>query len=861
MTDDGGMVAPRETGRPTGDPSAQEGAAASARRLRPGPGGNPALDRLAELAARLLRAPSSQVSLLPGAATVVGGAGLPPGTVGSDSPVADSICTLTARSGAPVVVEDAAADERVRDLPPVASGAVGSYLGVPLTADDGHVVGALCVLDGSPRRWPEADVALLQQVATSVVAELERSALSAEHGTGQLVWGLAVEAAGIGTFDWDLTTGALTWDERLLELFGHDAATFDRTIEAFNARVHPDDLPWVTAALEGAVEACGEYDAEYRVVLPGGGLRWVAARGRALGDASGRAVRLLGAAYDTTAVREGDARLSRVLESMSAAFLSLDHEWRITYANAEAERVLGRARQDLLGEVLWEAFPAAVGTVFDTQYREAVRTGQPVAFEAHYPAPLDAWYEVRAWPGPEGLSLYFLDVTARRTAQAEAARAAQRSALLSDVSAELTDTLDPEVAAARLARLVVPALADGCIVSRLDGEHGDWRRGLHDSGSWHVEPGLRPLLERYCALRAGALTDASHVARVVRTGRRVVVPRGAGDRLDDLLAPGGARSLRAALGVEAAAVLPLRGRGRTVGVLTVFNGEQRGPLSPEDLTTLDDVAARAGLALDNVRLYAQQRDLAEGLQRSLLTGPAEPDHAQVVVRYTPAAEAAQVGGDWYDAFPQRDGRTVLVIGDVVGHDTAAAAAMSQLRGLLRGIAAHTGDGPADVLRGVDQVVETLQVETTASAVVARLEQSEQERAAGTTRLRWSNAGHPPPMLVHPDGEVEVLTGAGSNLLLGINPRSHRAESEVHLGRGATVLFYTDGLVERRGQPLQEGLGLLQETIAALAAQDLPLDDLCHELLARLVPERPEDDVALLAVRVHRQDAPCRQPFA
>src|SRR3712207_594986 len=101
------------------------------------------------------------------------------------------------------------------------------------------------------------------------------------------------------------------------------------------------------------------------------------------------------------------------------------------------------------------------------------------------------------------------------------------------------------------------------------------------------------------------------------------------------------------------------------------------------------VAARAGLVLDNARLYRQQRDLAEGLQRSLLTAPPEPDHSQVVVRYVPAAEAAQVGGDWYDAFLQPDGATVVVIGDVVGHDTRAAAAMSQVRTLLRGIAVAT----------------------------------------------------------------------------------------------------------------------------------------------------------------------------
>ena len=227
---------------------------------------------------------------------------------------------------------------------------------------------------------------------------------------------------------------------------------------------------------------------------------------------------------------------------------------------------------------------------------------------------------------------------------------------------------------------------------------------------------------------------------------------------------------------------------------------------------------------------------------------------QVVVRYEPAAEAAQVGGDWYDAFLQPDGATMFVIGDVIGHDTAAAAAMAQVRSLLRGIAAHAGEGPADVLSGVDQVMHLLQVETTASVVLARVEQTVDERARGITHLRWSNAGHPPPMVINPDGSVTVLGGGEADLLLGIDPATRRVESTVSIERGSTVLLYTDGLVERRGQSLDEGLIRLGETLAKLA--DRELDELCDELLVRLLPDRPDDDVALVAVRLHRQDRPC-----
>ena len=302
----------------------------------------------------------------------------------------------------------------------------------------------------------------------------------------------------------------------------------------------------------------------------------------------------------------------------------------------------------------------------------------------------------------------------------------------------------------------------------------------------------------------------------------------------------------------------MQARGRTVGLLSIFNGPGGRRFDDAEVSTARDVAARAALALDNARLFAQQRELAEELQRSLLTPPPEPDHVEVVVRYVAAARAAQVGGDWYDAFLQPDGGTMLVIGDVVGHDTAAAAAMGQVRGLLRGIAFTTEAGPADVLTRLDAAIEGLQVGTTATAVVARLEQTADEAERGITHLRWSNAGHPPPMAVSPAGEVLVLAGVEADLLLGIDPHSPRVESRVTLDRGTTVLLYTDGLVERRGQSLDVGLGRLREALVELS--DLPLAELCDVLLDRLLAPTRDDDVAMVAVRLHRQDAP-RPPEA
>ncbi len=816
----------------------------AARRLRVGQSSFPAVDRLVELAARLLGAQSGQISLLDEVQSVAGVAGLPPGSAVRETPLADSPCTLAAASGAVLAIPDARADARVGHLATVTRGRVVAYLGVPLADGEGHVVGTLCVFDPAPREWTETDVATLRQLAASVVTELEFAALTGEYERQHLRWRLAMDAGGVGTFDWDLRTGELVWDEPLMAVFGYTAADFDGTITAFNRRLHPDDLPRVSEALRACIDGVGDFEAEYRVVHPDGQTRWVQARGRALGGPDGAAVRVLGAAYDTTVDRTGEVRVSRVLEAMPAGFYSLDHDWRFTHVNAQAERLLGHSREELLGQVIWTAFPAMVNSDFEQSYRNAVRTAEAVNFDAYYPPPLDGWYEVRAWPSPEGLSVYFIEVTERKRARDRAERSAQRLALLAQVSAELAGTLDAQAATSRLPRLVVPGLARWAIVTVVDAEGRP-----RDVGWWHPEPAARTLVERYAAVRLDAMPATSPVARALLAGE--AVRAGAGE-VADLLPNGEALDLLTALAPDSAICLPLRGRGRTLGVLTLYSGPGETP-SREDLATAQDVADRAGLALDNTRLYAQQQQLAEGLQRSLLTEPPEPDHAEIAVRYLPAVEAARVGGDWYDAFLQPSGATMLVIGDVVGHDTEAAAAMGQLRGLLRGIATYSDASPVEVLRGLDASMAVLQTHVLATAAVARFEQSDDERKRGITRMRWANAGHLPPLVINPDGSVAELAPWRGDLLLGVDHETLRQESVVTLDRGSTVLLFTDGLIERRDADLDAGLTRLREALSEVAG--LPLEQLLDEVLERLVDGRPEDDVALVAVRLHRQDRP------
>jgi serine phosphatase RsbU (regulator of sigma subunit)/PAS domain-containing protein len=833
--------------------------AAAAQRLVPEPAGA-SLDQLARLAARLLKVAAAQISLLTDVQVIAGTSGPAAGAGGETSDLDDSLCRVVASDGGALVVADAAADERVAELAPVRDGRLRAYLGVPLVQDDRITVGALCVFDHEPRDWTPADVATLTELARTVVAELEASAETRAREASRARWARAIDAGGISTFEWDVETGELLWDQRMIELFGYDERTFDRTIDAFSTRIHPEDLRRVDRVLQEALASGDVLDVEFRIAAPDRPIRWVHTHGRVLRDDDGAPVRLMGTSYDATDVRSGEARVSRVLESMSAGFLSLERDWTVSYVNAEGERMLGRPRAELVGRSLWDLFPETVGTPSEADYRRAMDTQAPVSFDVYHPAPLDVWHEVRAWPSPEGLSLYFLDVTAQRAAQRDIQRAGLRTSVLADVASELTGTLDAEEAVARLARLVVPALGDWSIVTLVDDDPPGpaWTR-LRDIGWWHADPARRELVERYATLRLGALHERSFLARALATGRRVTVSQTATEAIAAVLDPGEARDLLIELAPESVIVLPLRARGRTLGLLSVFRGpEWKGVHDPDLDATAAEVADRAGLALDSARLYAQQRQLSEALQRSLLTEPPQPDDLEIVVRYVPAAEAAQVGGDWYDAFLQPGGATVLVIGDVIGHDTAAAVAMGQLRGLLRGIAATTGEGPAAVLSRLDLAMDQLEVGTTATVLLARLEQTAEELPRAITRLRWSSAGHPPPMAIDPQGAVRVLgwvddLDGDADLLLGIDARTTRTQSQTELERGATVLLYTDGLVERRGQSIDDGLNHLRAILAELASWDLP--ELCDEVLARMLPRGAEDDVALAAVRLHHQSPP------
>lgn len=288
-------------------------------------------------------------------------------------------------------------------------------------------------------------------------------------------------------------------------------------------------------------------------------------------------------------------------------------------------------------------------------------------------------------------------------------------------------------------------------------------------------------------------------------------------------------------------VLPLPGRRRVLGVLVAVppDGAPASDLDEHTESVLRMTARRVGLAVDNVRLYAREHRLAETLQRAMLPEQVEVDGLDVWTYYAPNSTHAQVGGDWYDVLQIAPDVVGAVVGDVAGHDVEAAAAMGQLRYVVRSYA-YELTTPGPVLERVDQLIAGMRVPRSASLILTTLTR----RETGWD-VEYTRAGHLPALHAHRDG-VTQLSGAGGPLVgfgFGSGPR---ATAQAHLAPGDVLVLYTDGLVERRDRDLREGLRVLAEVLAGAGAGDAA--GIGEELLAQLADE-PEDDVAVVVVRV------------
>lgn len=398
---------------------------------------------------------------------------------------------------------------------------------------------------------------------------------------------------------------------------------------------------------------------------------------------------------------------------------------------------------------------------------------------------------------------------AEQKARREAENARGRLTFLADASAALTASLNPDAIVRLLPTLLVPRYARTADVWLFDGED-DVARG-----------GPRPAAAVVAARRGRPQYAADHPGGLP----------GVDDQPPSALEP--ARPLLC---------VPLMTRGAPLGVLTLSPPHDER-WDADDAFMLIELARRAGVALENARRFEHNRDIAETLQRALLTELPTTPGLRLAARYLPATRGLNIGGDWYDAFRQPDGSLITVIGDVTGHGLRAAVMMSQLRTALRAYAVD-GKTPGQLLTHLHLFLHHLQPDLYATAVIARFHPRE-------PTLTWAAAGHPPPVLRSPDGRVRILD-AKPGAMLGIPLHQEIADHTEPLAPGSTLALYTDGLVERRAQGIDPGIEQLASSLEGLPAATLDddLEESADRLLQPLLDDEHEDDVCLLISHVH-----------
>ncbi|GGO97600.1 ATP-binding SpoIIE family protein phosphatase [Wenjunlia tyrosinilytica] len=329
------------------------------------------------------------------------------------------------------------------------------------------------------------------------------------------------------------------------------------------------------------------------------------------------------------------------------------------------------------------------------------------------------------------------------------------------------------------------------------------------------------------------------LTEILREGRPVFADGGRhAQALNELLGPAAPQVLPTGSRVILA---PLRGRRSVLGTVLLVRGPDRAGYQPDDLLVAAQLATHTALGVDKAVLYGREAYIADALQRAMLpTSLPQPTGVRLAHRYLPAAETARVGGDWYDSIPLPGNRVALVVGDVMGHSMTSAAIMGQLRTTVQTLA-MLDLPPEEVLYHLDEQAQRLGSDRMATCLYAVYDPV-------AHRLLLANAGHVPPVLLHRDGRAEVLRlPAGAPIGVG----GVAFESvELPAPAGATLVLYTDGLVESRSRDVWTGVEQLRDRLAAAAGaiSDPPLEPLCDEALDVLGPGDRDDDVALLAAR-------------
>ncbi|WP_251017710.1 SpoIIE family protein phosphatase [Streptomyces sp. ISL-1] len=637
----------------------------------------------------------------------------------------------------------------------------------------------------------------------------------------------AASAVRVGLFDWNLDTGALAADATLCAIFGLAPDEYDGQVATLAAKLHPADRPGFRAAARTAVEGGRVLGQCLRVPEKGGGHRTIELWGRIPETSTDGKARphLVGGVLDLGASTSAVAAIERLTDG----FFSLDREGCVTYANHSLLRLMRVRREDLMGRRPWDVLPWLADPAYEDRFRAARISQQPVSFLAQHP---DQWlvFSLRpdaqgmtGWAAPAGQPVPAGAQPGSPPEEAGEATPSSRpvptrlgaiyrflqmsSALTEAVTARevcdvVADQLLPAVGGHRLAIYVVHERH-----MRLLSQRGYRESFLEQFDGKPLQHAREPV--------TGALTSGVPLFIESREEFSRSYPE---------------------LPTESSSFvfLPLIASNRPVGAC-ILGYDEVHRFSTEERSLLTAMSGLIAQAVERARLYDAEFALARGLQNALLPHrlPTVPG-VRVTGRYLPGTRGMDIGGDWYDAIPTERG-VALVVGDVEGHNVAAAATMGQLRSAVRAFAS-AGHRPSDVIAGINRQLLDLGGGLLASCCYVLLD-------PGPGVARVVRAGHCQPLLRGPGGHTEFLDLPGGPLL-GVDHTAEYPESELRVQPGSVLALYTDGLIEARESDIGVGMDQLRTTLAHACVGSL--EDLADALLqdAGQSPNRV-DDIALL----------------
>ncbi|MFJ3442483.1 SpoIIE family protein phosphatase [Streptomyces sp. NPDC086081] len=662
----------------------------------------------------------------------------------------------------------------------------------------------------------------------------------------------------------DADGAVLVWSDGARRLLGHTSAEIvDRPVADLLAA----DLP---SATRRHVAEGRPWSGEVALRHRDGDRVVVRLQGTPLLDADGRRLWLVtGSAPAHLARRTGQrptALWDLTLSQLPVPVAVYDRQARLVAANEIMTQVMGKTEEEMRGLTLWEIQPSPPFDTYDRLQREVLRTGEMIFHEGNGQAPGEtrphAWSMFLSPLKDESGAVQGMSATVFDTTEQYWAR--RRLAVLNEASLRIGSTLDVTRTAEELAEVAVGAFADFVTVDLLE------------SVALGAEPGPlpadAPVTVRRTAQRSVlpgcpesvvAAGDATRYPVGTLPLRTLAAGRATRHRPGDpelrrwlTTTPARAESMTRHM-IHSVMMVPLRARGVTLGLVHFLRHRTPEPFSEDDLLLAEEIAARAAVSVDNARRYTRERRTALALQRSLLPERLPRLAAmEVAYRYLPtgsgppqAAQGADIGGDWFDVIPLSGARVALVVGDVVGHGIQASATMGRLRTAVRTLA-DVDLAPDELLTQLDDLVIRLDREEGPEARGA----AEASGQIGATclyavydpvsrRCTMARAGHPPPALVTPGGDVRILDlPAGPPLGLGGLPFE---AAEVVLEENSLLALYTDGLIEAADHDVEVGVALLRRALGEPAGS---LEETCDRVLRAVPAGRPDDDIVLMLAR-------------